>query len=96
MVHIELTGYGPFTSTAEDKTPVIHDVNASWEAVKEVEKAWSHHIELRYCNIIPLYPVYIPDTSQLHPSYIPVTSQLHSGYIPVTSQLHPSYILVTS
>ena len=47
MVHITLTGYGPFTSKAKDKTPIVHSVNASWEAVKEVQKIWDHKIELR-------------------------------------------------
>merc|ERR1712228_453744 len=47
MVHITLTGYGPFTSGAGKDNQIVHDVNASWEAVKEVKNSWSHQVELR-------------------------------------------------
>ena len=48
MSHIVVTGYGPFTSSAEDKTPIHHEANASWEAVKEIEKQWNSPIQLRF------------------------------------------------
>ena len=47
MSHIVVTGYGPFTSSAEDKTPIHHEANASWEAVKEIMKQWKSPIQLR-------------------------------------------------
>lgn len=44
---IVVTGYGPFVSSAEDRTPIQHEVNASWEVAKALKAAWEEAVDLK-------------------------------------------------
>ena len=48
---IIVTGYGPFLSSAEDRTPIKHDINASWEVAKALKANWTESTDLRFNNI---------------------------------------------
>ena len=48
---IIVTGYGPFLSSAEDRTPIKHDINASWEVAKALKANWAESTDLRFNNI---------------------------------------------
>lgn len=47
--HIVVTGFGPFKGTSgKDNKVIVHDKNASWEAVKVLKEKWDNpEIELR-------------------------------------------------
>ena len=44
---IIVTGYGPFFSSAEDRTPIKHDINASWEVAKALKANWAESTDLK-------------------------------------------------
>ena len=48
---IIVTGYGPFLSAAEDRTPIKHDINASWEVAKALKANWAESTNLRLKNL---------------------------------------------
>ena len=47
--HLVVTGFGPFKGTSgKDNKVIVHDKNASWEAVKVLKEKWDHsEIDLR-------------------------------------------------
>ena len=47
--HIVVTGFGPFKGTSgKDNKVIVHDKNASWEAVKVLKEKWDNsEIDLR-------------------------------------------------
>lgn len=47
--HIVVTGFGPFKGTSgKDNKVIVHDKNASWEAVKVLKEKWDNpEVDLR-------------------------------------------------